>query len=49
MARFVNSGLDEMLEDLKRLGDAAGEVQEKMIAAGADILKEEWRKSAEGH
>jgi len=49
MARLINTGLDEMLEDLRKLGDAAGEVQERMVAAGADILKEEWRKSAEGH
>ena len=49
MAWIINTGLDEMLDDFRRLGDAAGEVQEKMIAAGVEILKEEWRKSAEGH
>lgn len=47
MARFDTIGLDELLEDMKRLGELSGDVADKMLMAGADVVKDEWRKSAE--
>jgi len=49
MARFDTTGLDELLADMKRLGELSGDTADKMLMAGAEAVKEEWRKSAEKH
>lgn len=49
MARFDFTGLDEVLASMKRHGELAGPVADKMIAAGAEIVKESWQESARRH
>lgn len=49
MARFDFTGLDEVLASMKRHGELTGPVADKMIEAGAEIVKESWRESATKH
>lgn len=49
MARFDFEGLDEVLASMKRHGELTGPVADKMIAAGAEIVKESWQESARRH
>ena len=49
MARFNTSGLDDVLADMKRLGELTGPTADKMLMAGAEQTKQAWRKSAEMH
>ncbi len=46
MARFDVSGLDELLADMKRQGELAGQVADKMLMAAAEEVKEAWRDEA---
>lgn len=47
MARFEPSGFDEMEAQLRRMGEAAAPVVQEMLDAGAEVLKEAWRNTAE--
>lgn len=49
MARFDTSGIDEIIKEVVRLGEAGAEVGDKMLMAGAEEVKEAWRTSAEKH
>ena len=49
MARFDTTGMDELLADMKRLGELSGEVSDKMLMAGAEAIKGAWKESAERH
>lgn len=49
MARFDTSGLDELLAEMKRLGELSGETADKMLMAGAEEVKKAWKDSAEKH
>ena len=49
MARFETSGLDELLTDMKRMGELSGEVADKMLMAGAEATKKAWKTSAQQH
>ena len=49
MARFDTSGLDAVLEEMKREGELAGPAADAMLLAGAEQVKEAWRRSAEEH
>ena len=49
MARFDVSGLDETIEEMKRLGQMAGQTADAMLMAGADEVRKAWRQSAEEH
>ena len=49
MARFDTSGLDDVLADMKRLGELEGETADKMLMAGAEQVKKAWKSSAEKH
>ncbi len=49
MARFNTSGLDELMADMKRMGEMTGETAEKMLMAGAEEVKKAWKASAEKH
>ena len=49
MARFDVSGLDETIEDMKRLGQMTGQTADAMLMAGADEVRKAWRQSAEEH
>lgn len=49
MARFDISGLDETIEEMKRLGQMTGQTADAMLMAGADEVRKAWRQSAEEH
>lgn len=49
MARFDVSGLDETIEEMKRLGQMTGRTVDAMLMAGAVEVRKAWRQSAEEH
>ena len=49
MARFDMSGLDDIIRDMERLGQASGQVADEMLIKGAECVREAWRRSAEEH
>lgn len=49
MARFDVSGLDETIEEMKRLGQMTGQTDDAMLMAGAEEVRKAWRQSAEEH
>lgn len=49
MARFETRGFDELLAEMKRLGELSGEVADRMLLAGAEEVKEAWKTSAKKH
>lgn len=46
MARIDYQGLDEMLDEMKRLGELAGPTADRMLTAGADELSKSWAAAA---
>ena len=49
MARFDVSGLDETIEEMKRLGQMTGQTADAMLMAGAEEGRKAWRQSAGEH
>lgn len=49
MARFEMDGFDELLAEMKQLGELSGETADKMLMAGAEQVKQAWKDSAEQH
>ena len=49
MARFDMSGLNSVIDEMRRLGEDTGPVAEQMIMAGAEKVKQAWKRSAEDH
>lgn len=49
MARFDVSGLDETIEEMKRLGQMTGQTADAMLMAGAEEVRKAWKRSAEEH
>jgi HK97 gp10 family phage protein len=49
MARFDTSGIDDIIDEVTRLGDAGREVGDKMLMAAAEEVKDAWRASARKH
>ena len=49
MARFDTSGIDDIINEITRLGDAGKEVGDEMLMAGAEEVKRAWKDSAEKH
>lgn len=49
MARFDTSGLDDIINQMRRLKEDEGPVAEEMVNAAVEVIKEEWRKSARKH
>ena len=49
MARFDTSGLQDVLDEMTRLGEATGPVAEEMIMAGAEKVKQAWVLAAREH
>jgi len=47
MARFETDGLDDVLEEMERMGETIGETADKMLMAGAEEVKKAWKASAE--
>ena len=49
MARFDTSGIDDIINDLKRMGETTGEAADRMLLAGAEKVKKAWKLSAAIH
>ena len=51
MARFDTSGFDDIVKQIVDLGEAADDAADKMLLAGATVVKEAWQEAAEhyGH
>jgi hypothetical protein len=49
MARFKTEGIDEIIEELIRMGEDTGPVADKMLMDAAAEVKECWRESALKH
>ena len=49
MARFDVSGLDETIEEMKRLSHMTGQTADAMLMPGAEEVRKAWRQSAEEH
>ena len=49
MARFDTSGLDDIINDMVRMGQDVGPVAEEMVNAAVEEIKFQWRLSAGMH
>ena len=49
MARFDVSGLEETIEEMKRLGQMTGRTADAMLMEGAEEVRKAWRQSSEEH
>lgn len=49
MAQFDTTGLDELINQMQRLGQDEGPVAEEMVNAASDIIVEEWKASCAAH
>lgn len=49
MARFDMSGLDDIIREMESLGQSTGPIADEMLLAGAECVREAWRRSAEEH
>lgn len=49
MARFSSSGLDEIIEDMEKMGQTTGALADKMLLAGAEQVKIAWKEAATKH
>lgn len=49
MARFDTTGIDEIIQNLQRMGQDSGPVAEEMVNAAVEEIKQAWQDSAEAH
>ena len=49
MAQFSTDGIDSIAEEMAWMGEAAGEVADEMLLAGAEEVKRAWQETAEAH
>ena len=49
MANFDTSGLDDLINEMQRLGQNEGPVVDEMLDAGAAIIRDRWKDSAKEH
>lgn len=49
MARFDTSGLDDLISEMQRLGEAEGPVAEEMCMAAVEEIRDCWMRSAQDH
>ncbi len=47
MARFETKGMDALIETMESMGQTTGELAEKILMAGAEQIKQCWKKAAE--
>ena len=47
MARFDMSGLDPIVDEMRRLGEESGAAAQAMIQTGAEAVKLAWQRAAE--
>lgn len=49
MAKLNTSGLDSVMAEMTRIGEECGPTAEKMIMAGAALVKDAWKETADKH
>ena len=49
MARFDTSGLDKLVDEMRRMGQASGAVAEAMVGAAVSVIRDAWKESADAH
>ena len=49
MAQFSTDGIDPIAAEMAWMGEAAGEVADEMLLAGAEEVKRAWKETAERH
>ena len=49
MARFSTDGIDQIAAEMAWMGEAAGEVADEMLLAGAEEVTRAWKETAERH
>ena len=49
MARFDVEGMDEIIRQMKAMGEMTGQAAAAMLMAGAKEVQEAWREAAEEH
>ena len=49
MARMDTSGLDELINEMRRLGQDSGPVVDEMLDTAAGIIRDQWRETAKEH
>ena len=49
MARFESPGLTDLIKEMERMGQDGGEVAEAMVNAAVDVIRDEWKASAQDH
>lgn len=49
MARFDTTGIDEIIQNLERMGQGSGPIAEEMVNAAVEEIKQAWKDSAEAH
>ncbi len=47
MARFDMTGVNEIVQEMQRMGQMVGEVAQQMVAAGAEEVVKSWQTEAE--
>ena len=49
MARFDTSGLDDLINDMRRMEQDSGPAAEGLVMAAAEIIRQAWERSAQEH
>ena len=49
MARMDTSGLDDLINEMRRLGQDSGPVVDEMLDTAAGIIRDQWRETAREH
>lgn len=49
MARFSTSGIDDIIRDMRKMGETSGDAAKAMLQAGAEEVKKAWKQAAEEH
>lgn len=49
MARFRTDGIDQVIEQMRQLGELTGEVADQMLLAAAEEVKKAWRQAIKQH
>lgn len=49
MAKMEVTGMNAVLQDMKRMGELAGPVADQMLLAGAAVMKRSWKQSIQKH
>lgn len=44
MAMMDTSGLDELIRDMRRLGEYSGQAADRMVLAAGEVIKESWKQ-----